>query len=84
MNTECAVSLFLQVARTTKASRRGTDTHECTPASRSGHTTICLESLSKFGPFTAPEEKRVPPKGSLSLSDSLCVFVYDVHDVFFD
>lgn len=39
---------------TTKALTRETDTHEHTAASRSGHTTIWLESLSKFGPFTKP------------------------------
>lgn len=76
MITECTVSPFSRVAMTTQASRREIDTHECTPASRSGHTTIWLESLSKFGPFTAPDEKRVPPEGSLSLSDSLSVYLY--------
>lgn len=64
---------------TTKALTRETDTHEHTAASRSGHTTIWLESLSKFGPFTVPYMARAEEcllKALLSLSDSVCV-----HDV---
>lgn len=38
----------------TKALTGETDTHEHTAASRSGHTTIWLESLSKFGLFGMP------------------------------
>lgn len=64
---------------TTKALTRETDTHEHTVASRSGHTTIWLESLSKFGPFTTPymarDEERLqrPHRAYLTLCVCVCV-----------
>lgn len=69
-----------EVAMTTKALTRETDTHEHTVASRSGHTTIWLESVSKFGPFTTPYMARArerllrPPSAYLTV----CVCVFDV------
>lgn len=66
---------------TTKALTRETDTHEHTAASRSGHTTIWLESLSKFGLFGIPymaravESLQRPHRAYLSLSLSLFVCV---------
>lgn len=66
---------------TTKALTRETDTHEHTAASRSGHTTIWLESLSKFGLFGIPymaravESLQRPHRAYLSLSLSLLMCV---------
>lgn len=77
------LAVFPGVAMTTKALTRETDTHEHTAASRSGHTTIWLESLSKFGLFGIPymaravESLQRPHRAylSLSLSFRVCVCV---------
>lgn len=70
-----------QVALTTRTLTRKTDAYghaRQSGASRLGHTTIWLESLSKFGPFAAPYMAtgcKELPKASLSLSLLACVCV---------
>lgn len=68
------LAVFPGVAMATAALTGETDTHEHTAASRSGHTTIWLESLSKFGLFGMPymaraeESLKRPRRAYLPLS----------------
>lgn len=81
MNT---VSCFPQVARTTKVSRRGTDTHECTPASCSGHTT----TVSGWNPCPNLGRSQHPRRRECLLRAhwaylTVCVYLYMMYMMYF-